>query len=170
MRLGSYLTRMYQLGYVTRDIDRAVAHYQDKLGIREFVRRETDGLVDYRGGRAPFRIHVALANLGDKQVELIQPIEGVSDFYTDGLDLDAAVAVLHHFGILVDGPEAEWDAMKAVVRQAGYEIVLEDAPAPDGQMHFAYADTRADYGHYMEFLWRGPQAQAWHDSMPDQAA
>jgi hypothetical protein len=127
-------------------------------------------MVDYRGGQAPFRIRVALANLGDKQFELIEPIEGVvNDFYTQGLDLTRAVAVLHHYAILVEGPEANWAAMQDVVRRCGYEFVLADAAVPGEArpMHFAYADTRADYGHYLEFIWRGPENQAWHDSLPN---
>jgi hypothetical protein len=170
MLLGSYLSKMYQFGYVTKDIERAISHFRRKMGIEEFVRLETDAIVDYRGGQAPFRIKVALANLGDKQVELIEPIEGVNDFYEGGLDLDGAVAVLHHFGVLVEGPEANWDAMKGVVRECGYDIPLADRGAnADRPMHFAYADTRADYGHYIEFLWRGAEAQRGHDSMPNQA-
>ena len=171
MMLGSYVSKMFQFGYVTRDIEAAVAQFSRRLGIETFERLTTDGLVDYRGGQAPFRIHVALANLGDKQVELIQPIEGVVDFYTNGLDLDRSVAVLHHYGILVEGPETAWSDMKAVVADSGIDIVLADraAPGTTRPMHFAYADTRADYGHYLEFLWRGPESQRRHDSMPDQA-
>jgi len=169
MRLGSYVAKMYQLGYVTQDIERAIAHFQEKLGIGEFWRLTTDGLVDYRGGQAPFRIHVALANLGDKQIELIEPIEGVNDFYTDGLDLGRSVAVLHHYAALVEGPETNWEVMKDVVRASGYDIVVADrsAPGEKREVHFAYADTRADYGHYLEFIWRSPENQAWHESMPN---
>jgi len=168
VQLGAYLASTFQLGYVTADMGRAVAVFKEKLGIREFAQFETDSVVRLRDGEAPFRIHVALANLHDRQVELIQPIEGVVDFYSEGLDLGRSAAVLHHVGILVGGPEAEWERMKSVVRQAGYEFVLEDMRS-SRDTHFAYADARADYGHYLEFLWRGPEAQSRHASMPDQA-
>jgi len=170
MRLGSYVANMYQLGYVTADMDRAVAQFRKQMGIQDFLQFETDSLVDYKDGQAKFRIRVALANLGERQVELIQPIEGVTDFYFGGLDLTRSAAVLHHYGILVEGPEENWTTMKDVVRACGYPIVVQDrAPAGTEGTHFAYVDARPDYGHYLEFLWRGAESQRRHESMADQA-
>jgi hypothetical protein len=168
MKLGGYVANMYQFGYVTKDIDRAIAHFGETQGIEQFFQIEIDAAARLNGEEAPFVMRVALANIGDKQVELIQPIRGVYDFYTQGLDLDRSVVALHHVGLLVKGPESAWDEMRESVQAGGRKIVLEDMiPRPSSQ-HFAYLDTRADYGHYLEFLWRGPEAQKFHESMPDQ--
>jgi len=169
MKLGSYVANMYQFGYVTKDIDRACEHFRQTQGIEEFFRIEIDAVARLNGEEAPFVIRVALANLGDRQVEVIQPLRGVTDFYTRGLDLDSSVVTLHHFGMLVKGPEEAWDEMKATLSAGGKRLVLEDQMPRPASQHFAYFDTRADYGHYLEFLWRGPDAQKFHESMPDQA-
>ncbi len=169
MKLGAHIANMYQFGYVTTDIDRACEHFHKTLGIEDFFRREIDAVAELDGEEAPFVIRLAMANLGEKQVEIIQPIRGVTDFYTKGLDLEGSVVALHHFGVLVNGSEAAWDEMKADLNAAGTRLVLQDQQPRPASQHFAYFDTRADYGHYLEFLWRGPEAQAFHQSMADQA-
>ena len=170
MKVSKLLANVYQFGYVTRDIEHAVRHFGERMGIREFTRLETDSIAELHGEHVKFRIKVALANLKDRQIELIEPIEGVTKFYQEGLDLKDRVAVLHHLGIRVWGPEVEWDAAKAAVRGAGYEIVLSDTRERGTKgTHFAYADTRADCGHYSELLWFGADSQAWHESLADQA-
>jgi len=167
MKLGSYLQNVFQFGYVTRDLDRAKQRMSEIMGIREYFDVDADFPVKLHGETARYHMRGALANLGDKQIELIQPIDGVVDFYCDGLKLEDAVVQLHHVGILVEQPSAAWDGMPAIAGEAGYPIVLEGGD-PDF-FAFVYADARADLGHYLEFLGMTPQALEWHRGFPDQA-
>jgi len=170
--LAGHFAKANQLGYVTKDMDRALLHFQRTMGIQEFTRREADSMVDLHGRTVPFRIELALANIGDRQIEIIRPLDGMTDFYFHpGIDLEGRVAALHHLGVTVEGPESNWEQMQQVVRAAGYDIVLQDQPEEDPPMRirFLYADTRADFGHYLEFIWYDATAWAWNRSMPDQA-
>jgi len=167
MKFGSYIQNIYQFGYVTRDMDAAKQRVKETLGIESFHERESSRIVQLHGQQSVFRINVALANFGDKQVELIEPVEGVVDFYYGGLDLSRSPLVLHHMGILIERPEDNWEPMREAVGAAGYPIVLEGGDLQF--LKFAYADTRPDFGHYIEFLGLTAEALAWHRSLPDNA-
>jgi catechol 2,3-dioxygenase-like lactoylglutathione lyase family enzyme len=168
MKMGSYLQNMFQFGYVTRDLDRAKQRMSEVLGIREYYDVEADFPIKLYGETARYHMRGALANLGDKQIELIEPIDGVVDFYCQGLRLDDAVVQLHHVGILIEQPSGSFDDMPRIAAEAGYPIVLEGGDP--SYFSFIYADARADFGHYLEFLAMTPEALAWHRSFPDQAA
>jgi hypothetical protein len=166
--LGSYFKDIYQMGYVTRDLDRAKRRVMDVMGVTSFHDVNADFPVRLRGRSAQYRIRGALANLGDKQIELIEPMGDVEEFYTEGLDLDTAVMRLHHVGILVAQPSDAWSKLSIEAEKAGYPIVLEGGN--EEFFCFTYADSRADLGHYVEFLGMTDAALAWHRSLPDQTA
>jgi hypothetical protein len=167
VKLGSYLQHMYQFGYVTRDMEAAKRRITETMGVETFHERESKRTVELFGRPSPFRIQVALANIGDKQIEIILPLEGVVGFYYDGLNLDRGPLALHHIGIMVADPDEAWEPMRKAVREAGYVAALEsDDPT---FVRILYADTRADLGHYVEFLGFSAEALALHRNMPNQA-
>ena len=167
MKLGSYLQHMYQFGYVTRDMEAAKRRIIETMGVETFLERESNRTVELFGRPSPFRIQIALANIGDKQIEIILPLEGVIDFYYQGLDLDRGPLTLHHMGVMVENPDTEWASMREAVRAAGYSVALDSDDATF--VRILYADTRADLGHYVEFLGFSAEGLAAHRSMPDQA-
>lgn len=159
-----------QLGYVTRDLDAAMARLRAIGGIGSFAVYEPELEVEAAGQRGTARIRVALANLGTMQVELIEPVDGAVGIYRDGApDADP---FLHHVAVLVRGGEAAWDAALADLAAAGHAPALtgEGGRAWGTLTRFAYVDARPLLGHHVELIWRSPGAQAAHDALPDQSA
>ena len=92
---------VYQIGIVAPDIHKGMTFFKDKLGVPEFLFIEKPELQDetYLGKPAPLRLHLAFGWCGDTQVELIQPISGVST-YSKFLDHNPKGG-MHHYGIEV---------------------------------------------------------------------
>ncbi len=76
-----------QNGYVVRDIDAALAHWTEKLGVGPFFYFERVPIVNfrYRGTPSPLEASIALANSGALQVELIQQRNDAPSMYRDFL-------------------------------------------------------------------------------------
>ena len=95
-----------QLGYVTADLDRAVALWRDKLGVGPWtVFRNVRLTGTYRGTRAEVGIDVALSYRGSLQIELIQPTDEAPSPYRD--EGGALRLGSHHVAWLVDDLDAE---------------------------------------------------------------
>ena len=95
-----------QLGYVTADLDRAVALWTDKLGVGPWtVFRNVRLTGSYRGAPAEVGIDVALSYRGAVQIELIEPTDDAPSPYRDeACDLRLGA---HHVAWVVDDLEAE---------------------------------------------------------------
>lgn len=172
MSLIRHYRDMLQLGYVTRDMDRATAFFEKKLGAGAFSLADHELTADFAGQQRDFAIRVALANVGAHQVEIIQPLSGAIDYYVDGVDYDHSVVTLHHIGFAVPGPLSAWTKMVEDVRASGDEFTVMFCadPTPEFQVRFAYVDTRAHYGHFTEYLWWSPGVKAANAHLPDLAA
>ena len=62
-----------QLGYVVRDIEAAMAHWTEVLGVGPFFYFPRVAAIDatYRGQPQPFEVAIALSNSGPTQIELM---------------------------------------------------------------------------------------------------
>lgn len=158
MALFDNIRHLYQLGYVTRDLDRAVDAYQEAAGPLEFMVSEQAVTVRADGEVGELRMRVALATSGRHQIEIIEPQSGLTGIYTQGLDFAQAPFVFHHVGIGIFGPHANWQALEAEMQARGQSFKLLFPPAldPDPFVQFGYVDTRGLLGHYTEYLWWGP--------------
>lgn len=95
-----------QLGYVTADIDRAVALWTAKLGVGPWtVFRNVRLTGTYRGAPAEVGIDVALAYRGTVQIELIEPADDAPSPYRDAAG--ALRLGAHHVAWVVADLEAE---------------------------------------------------------------
>jgi len=76
-----------QNGYVVRDIEGALEHWTQVLGVGPFFYVEDVPITDfrYRGAPCEARVSIALANSGPLQIELIQPRDGAPSIYRDFL-------------------------------------------------------------------------------------
>jgi methylmalonyl-CoA/ethylmalonyl-CoA epimerase len=105
-------TRGYhQAAFVVRDLDAAVRHWADDLGIGPWRvwTMEPPHLHDmvYHGESVRFRFRHALAMSGDMQVELIEPLDGPSIFADQ---LAESGEGQNHLGVIVeDHPAAVAD-------------------------------------------------------------
>src|SRR5262249_28466025 len=116
---GYLATGLYQLGYVTNDIDRALESMRETLGLTGLVLGRDVRFDDehYEGRPSASRLHIALGAVGQHHVEVIQPLEGENPYW-DILRDDYTLA-LHHLGVRV----AHLGEVLGAVRAAGKEPV-----------------------------------------------
>ncbi len=74
-----------QNGYVVRDVEAAMKHWTEVLGVGPFVYFERVPIEDfrYRGEPSPIDVSIALANSGPLQIELIQQRNDAPSMYRD---------------------------------------------------------------------------------------
>jgi catechol 2,3-dioxygenase-like lactoylglutathione lyase family enzyme len=149
----------FQLGYVTRDLDRAIALYRDRYGVAEFLRFDTRATAP-AGAPGPF-IEVALAYRGPVMIELIRPDPLAPGIYADALRDDGGVN-LHHLGYLVEA--VRFATLARDFRSCGVAVPVESV-SPIGLSLF-YADTRADSGLFSEFVLPGVGGDRFFASIP----
>lgn len=135
----------FQNGYVTRDIDKCVAQFRKSAQvdrIDQFGGASTQITVN---GPAVLDLKIALIWIGDMHFELIQPVGGAVDLYSDALPADDGMK-FHHICMRV----SHWGEFRARVDRQPYPVVLEGS---DDQARFLYLDTREFLGHYVEYAW-----------------
>jgi catechol 2,3-dioxygenase-like lactoylglutathione lyase family enzyme len=153
----------FQLGYVTRDMDRAIALYRDRYGVGNFLRFDSRRM-EPPGATGPFT-EVALAYRGPVMIELIRPSPENPGIYQDALRADGGVN-LHHLGYLVD--EARFETLPADFRAAGVQVPAESVSL-DGMgmgMSLHYVDTRGDNGLFSEFISLREGGRQFFDTVP----
>ena len=138
---------IFQVAYAVANIDEAAQAGGLRFGIRQFqINRD----VPIETTRGLARCHFAMAFLGDTQIELIQPAGGADDVYRDVLRPGGAFT-LHHLGCLVRD-EAAWRARLAALEASGLGMPVRGAFGD--LMHYVYADTRLELGHYLEYMYQ----------------
>lgn len=160
MQYGTRYGDLFQMSYVTRDLDAAVALATSELGLPGF-RMSQSSIEVLAGGRVQtLAVRAAVTVVGRNQFEIIEPLSGPIEIYTAAADLSARLLTFHHVGIAARGDYAEWTRLLGEVRASGDEIayLYPATPAPDDKVSFCYVDTRAQLGHYTEYLW-------WHPSL-----
>src|SRR3546814_5418443 len=111
IHLGGRYGQLVQMSYITRDMDAAVAHAEVELGIAGLSRGEAEIEVLSYGEKRPLAVKSAIANIGTRQFEIIQPVSGPIEIYTDAVDLTGHILNFHHIGVAVPGPYAEWERL-----------------------------------------------------------
>lgn len=150
------LSRFFQLGYVTREIDEGVEHFSKRFGIRNFK---------HMRNMTGHSRHIALAYIGDLMIEIIEPNDPVNGLYSSAVPSEPGPCRLHHHGFLIEGAE-EWAALSSGLIAQGIEIV---SSADIGAMHFLYADARAELGHFVEYIWLAQAGREMFASVPQNA-
>jgi glyoxalase/bleomycin resistance protein/dioxygenase superfamily protein len=142
--------RIDQVALVVEDLDEAVRRYWERFGIGPWrIYTYQPPLVKdmtYRGRRFDYRMRLALAQMGDVMIELIEPLSD-ENVYTEHLKQKGPG--LHHIGIVVPSvPDAVADAAKSglEVLQSGRGYGLK------GDGAYAYMDTQNQLGMIVEFI------------------
>ena len=136
-----------QNGYVVHDIEAALDHWINVLGVGPFFYFEQVKIDDfrYRGQPSEAAASIALANSGQLQIELIQPRNTAPSMWRDFLD--AGHEGLQHFAYWMDSPEA-MDAALARADSLGYEVGQSGTVGENGR--FVYLCTEAHPGTVVE--------------------
>jgi hypothetical protein len=134
-----------QLCYVTNDFDQAIDKLRGVHSIGPF-KEMRDHRVPTRGDKAAIG-HFGLAFKADTQFEIIEPLAEDVGIYTDFLAGEGFQMRFHHIGRHISSLP---DYRKALQEAKARWSVPIDMSAFGG--HYAYADTRAEFGHYLELL------------------
>lgn len=149
-KVADMLANVWQLGYVTTDLDRALEGLGERYGLEHHFKVPAgDSVWETDRGTVPFEAKFAMAARGGLVVELIEPVAGDVDFYTDVLPEDGSFAVrLHHFATFVETGDQEWERLRGILGEIG--LGFDHTLVIPGRVRAGYVDTRADLGHYLE--------------------
>ena len=136
----------FQNAYITRDIEKGLATFA-QWGVEPFLRHEADIEIQTPSGPARLANRIAFLWVDNLQYELIQPVSGYVDFYTNELPADDSMR-FHHVCSRVE----DWDAFRAGIDESS--LVLEGG---HDHLRFCYIDARDTVGHYLEFNWMVPE-------------
>jgi len=144
------LHRHFQNAYVTRDLDAAIELFRIQYGFDSFRRHEVSYECSTPEGSGTATVKLALGWIGDVQYELIQPVSGLVDVYTNASTSDAAdqsVLRFHHVCMRVP----DWDEFRAQLDREQQPVVAEGGTP--GHLLWLYVDARRTLGHYLEYCW-----------------
>jgi Glyoxalase/Bleomycin resistance protein/Dioxygenase superfamily len=111
-----------QLGYVVEDIQVAMKHWTEVLGVGPFFHFKKVVALDsvYRGQPQPLEMTIALSNSGPLQIELMTQLDGGPSALRD--HVEAHGHGLHHLAYWTDAFDlkmAEWKAAGYGIWQTG---------------------------------------------------
>ena len=141
-----------QSGYVVRDINERMAFLSGTVGIGPwFVARNVQlPMCTYRDREIELEMHVALANSGTHQIELIQQVSPVGSIYTEWLDLYPSGNLLQH----VSSWEEDFDGAVSRAQTVGWRIIQEGR---SNYGPFAYLEHPDDPKMVFEVTLKGPE-------------
>jgi hypothetical protein len=136
--MSRVLGSIRQNGYVVRDIEAALEHWTETLGVGPFwlFERVPVENFQYRGEPSPIELSIALANSGDLQIELIQQRNDAPSMYRDFLA--AGNEGLQHVAYWSE----DFDADFARAGQAGWSVGQAGQIGDDGRFVYFDTDTR----------------------------
>ena len=147
------LDGLYQLGFMTRDLDAAMAMLGERYGVSRFRRRRNHDWME-----------TAHAYAGESMLELIAVGPGAPALYADFALEPGTVARLHHLGRRITDAQG-WRGLEAAIAASGLATPMIGV-AMGGELKYAYVDTRADLGVYSEYVWLSGAAAHLYDDVP----
>ena len=133
-----------QNGYVVRDIEAAMCHWTEVLGVGPFFYFDRVPIEDfrYRGEASKIEVSIALANSGELQIELIEQRNDAPSMYRDFLA--AGHEGLQHLAYWTSSFD---DAFERATR-AGLQVGQSGEIGESGR--FVYFDTESHPGTVLE--------------------
>jgi hypothetical protein len=154
----------FQTAYVTNDIGLAMQRAGESYGIADWYR--SDDLVLCTSGGGTANIKVALAYVGESQIELIEPAGGDDGLYRDYLDADGFQLRFHHICKAFE-TEEQYVENLSWLRKDGVTLPMAMSVEQSRGIAMAcYADFRERLGHHLEFVWFTDEGRAWMGTMP----
>lgn len=140
-----------QHAYVTTDMEQAKKVFAQDFGVKDYFQFDSSMELKTPRGIEHAELKIALAFVGELQIELIQPLSGPGvQLYQEVLPKTGYGLVFHHFAYMVPGPRSAWDEFRATVGTEKHPIAIE---GDLGFVQFVYLDHRAQLGHYSEYMW-----------------
>jgi hypothetical protein len=143
---GEY--RFFQLGHVVDDVLAAAAAWARVYGVGPFhVLPVAQQKAIYRGELRTVTIHVAVAQTGPVQIELIQQLCDTPSIFRDWSR--GGTSAIHQVATVTP----DYDAKKAHFEHLGYPVAAESVSS---RVRIAYVDTVTDFGFYTEVVEHSP--------------
>ena len=139
-----------QNAYVTNDLNRALAVWRDAFGAPSFhvFTNDAPGL----SSSHPYRLKIALANVGGVEIELIEPLDDLATLHAEPLPKDRSFAIcFHHVAMRIQGELADFEAHMASLDPVLHPVVWRGGLGD--LMRYAYTDERPTLCHYVEHVW-----------------
>ncbi len=147
--LGDLFANLWQVCYVTPDLDRGMKELRDLFGVENSTEVPVEGASFRKGGEEIEWVpRVAMGARGGLIIELIEPVSGEVEFYRRFLPKDGGVLGLHHLAMLVPLGDEAWDAVEKLLGEHG--MAFEYTILIPNRARLAYVDTTAQLGHYIE--------------------
>jgi hypothetical protein len=142
--VSRFFGEIRQAGYVVDDLEAAMRHWSEVIGVGPFFYNERVPIRNYtyRGERHEPHNSVALANSGGLQIELIQTRNDVPSMYRDFKQ--AGRRGLQHFAYWTETYDADLERLVA----QGFEPVMSGEVGDRGR--FVYFDTETHPGTVIE--------------------
>jgi glyoxalase/bleomycin resistance protein/dioxygenase superfamily protein len=145
--LGDLLSNIWQVCYVTHDLDEGMELLGDRYGI-ESTEVPTEGATFLAGDEpVPWDVRVSMGARRGPIVELIEPVGGEVDFYRRALPDDGELG-FHHVATYVPLGDETWSSIADLLAEEGlrfeYTVLIPD------RVRAGYVDTTAQLGHYLE--------------------
>ena len=149
------LSGVFQVGYVTHDIERAIRHGGAVFGVQDFTTMEITLPLQTPAGERQMSLRVATAWAGALQFELIQPVSGYVEAYRQELpdDPEDFVPRFHHLAVRRDDP----DALAREIADLALPVVFRTG---GNGIASAFLDGRSRVGHHIEFVCADPSGWA----------
>ncbi|MEA2332903.1 MAG: hypothetical protein QOH58_3041 [Thermoleophilaceae bacterium] len=148
--LGDLFANVWQIAYVTRDLDHGMEMLAERFGIEHCTEVPTAGATVLKDGEpAEWDVRIAMGARGGQIVELIEPVGGDVDYYRQALPADGSNGLgFHHLAMIAPLGDAVWSSLGELLAAQGlrfdYTILIPD------RVRAGYVDTTAELGHYIE--------------------
>jgi hypothetical protein len=145
--LGDLYASIWQICYVTDDLDAGMKVLRDRYGI-ESTEVPTAGATFLVGDEpAEWDVRISMGARGGPIIELIEPVGGEVDYYRRFLPENGELG-FHHLATQIPVGDDEWDRLGDVLAAAGlavdYTVLIPD------RVRAGYVDTTRQLGHYLE--------------------
>jgi Glyoxalase/Bleomycin resistance protein/Dioxygenase superfamily len=148
--VGDLFTNIWQVAYVTTDLDRGMQTLRDDFGVKNCTEVPSAGATFLKGDEpAEWEARFAMGARGGAIVELIEPVGGEVEFYRRFLPQDGSAALrFHHLATFIPTGDEAWGSLTDVLASSGlkvdYTVLIPD------RVRAGYVDTTAELGHFME--------------------
>ena len=168
--LADLFANVWQVGYVTTDLDRAMEELARDWGLGHCVEVPTGAtFLGPDGGELTWETRIAMGARGGLIVELIEPVGGEVAYYTRFLPPDGSYAIaFHHLATFIPVGDEAWAHVGDLLARSGlrvdYQVLIPD------RVRAGYVDCTAQLGHWLEICQLQPDDIALFSGLVSESA